>query len=305
MASVLIGDVTYREGGRATQDDTSAAETRIYLVETDNPNEPKASIVAATGVPIYAPNPDDPNQLSQNYDIANYRDEPLQWLVRITFSSEATQDAPEDPDPLNRAVQIKINRVAREDFIWQDINGNAITNINGEFFEDFPAITASGRRIQFEKNFTNQASPSWVLTHENTLNDADIKIKGVTYPEKTCKMNMIGITYDLWENQIDYDKVEWEIEYRNEGWSVTVLERGYYENIAPQGLRHIRIPFDDSTGTALDYDNPKRKKVSSPWPLNALGEAVQNPNDPMELTYATFEVYSTSDFTVMPGVTVP
>ena len=249
------------------------------------------------------PNPDEPDEFTFNCSINNYQNEPLLWAVRFEFSTSNTQEDPEEKNPLDRAVKIQVQRVQREQFQWQDKNGDAIVTAAGEFFEDVPTKSISGRRILFTKNYANNVEPSFLINLENKLNSAAVTIRGTSYAAKLLKFNMTNITYDLFENNVKHMKCEWELEYNPEGWDLNIMHRGYYELADDGGIVvPIKIPFTDSALTLLAAENPTRKVPSSPWPLNADGSAVRDP-DLTPANFLTFEQYDTDDFTVIPGVT--
>lgn len=303
MSAFLVGDIGYRTGASSVQTDTGGEQTVVFLVQTDNVNEPKANIVAATGFGYFTPNPEDDTKLSQRATVRNHNNEPYLFEVEIFFSSSTSTEEAESADPLDRTTKIRWRSSTYQKFVWKDRNGDPIATTAGELFEDVPGIDDVRWVISVEKNVSSV--PTWVLNYENKLNDTTVTVDGVQFDDELLKLQNLDISNELVENKVKYRRLTFDLHYRSDGWKLQIANRGYYERYDGNlfdDVQPIKIPFADESGNQLDPDNPRRRKVSSPYPIDSAGFAIKRPTT-SNIHIAEFDVYETADFSVLPGVT--
>lgn len=301
--ATLVGDISHRVGDSATQTDTSGEAAVTYLVRLDSSTESLASIVAATGVTFgTSTNPADDNQTTFEASIAPYENEPLMRVVRFSFSSSQTQDEEDERNPLDRRIKIDWSSVTYQRFVKTDRNGDPILNSANDPFIDLPGVDDTRWAINIEQNVSTV--PVWVLTYANKLNSSSVTIDGVTFPAETLKVQSLTISDVQFENKTSFRTIRLQIQYRENGWPLEVTDAGLHEIIAVTGgfwHRPIKIPFLDENGSVLDYDNPRLRAVTRPWPLDSAGAAIQQPGN-TNIGILEKDIYETADFTVLPGV---
>lgn len=303
-------DVSYRLGGESTQNDQDREYRRFFMVESDLTDEFESVVATAPGVPFHGDaHPSDLGAFAKEFTLTREPDNRKVWYVEVLYDSTVDeQKEKKDPDPLNRAAQVSWESTQTQKFIWQDINGDPIKTKAGEYFVDTPTIDEVRWVLTIEKNVSAPVDLTWLLTYPNKLNSAAVTVDGVSFNAKTLKCQGVTISKNVIENNISHRKLKVVLHYNPDGWALEILHRGYvhvnplYPAEGEPEIVPIKLPLVDKDGLLLSHNDATREKVTSPYLLDDAGTAIANPHT-FPADYETFEVYSTVDFTALPGVT--
>ena len=131
--------------------------------------------------------------------------------------------------------------------------------------------------------------PSWLLSMRNTINDADITIRGVSIAKNLARLRAVEISDELYKNAILYYQVDLEIE---------VDELGHGAYVLNDGLNEL---YDGYGGTPGD----KRpimdtgEMIQTPAPLALDGSRIPVTDLPDSAIILQFQRYPEADFSVL------
>jgi hypothetical protein len=213
---------------------------------------------------------------------------PRQWTIEAEYSSKPTKEDESEENPLNRPARIRWRTSNYQKAIWQDINGKALLNSAGDYFDPPVEVDRAYWTVSVAKNVADV--PTFILDYENAVNNAAITIGGVVIGQHEAKLSDIEISELKIEGDYQYFEFSYTLERRREKWiPFRVLD---------QGLR-----FKDGANRKhiMDQSTPPRP-VSSPRLLNGSGAVLSDPT-PDNAVYRDFTVYYARNFSVLPGVT--
>jgi hypothetical protein len=167
-----------------------------------------------------------------------------------------------------------------------DINGGAIVNSAGDWFDDPPQMDDSRVTCQIQKNVA--AVPSWIIDYRDAINDAPFTVDGVSIGTGIAKCQPPQIGQEQERNSIVFRQLTLTLQFRDEGWPLYILDRGYYEIDPDDPANRIKI---------LDEKGLER---TSPALLDGTGYALVNPS-PANFYNLTFDIYKQRTFSVLPG----
>jgi hypothetical protein len=313
MGVTSYTDISYRAGGRFSQDGSKSDSTLTYQVILDDYNTSLGAIVTALGMELYVTvNPYNAAERLTGAEIEFYPEHRLIRNVVLKFSNSIDvneQNNQQNPNPLDRPLKISGRRQQYKKILTKDIHGDPLKNSAGDVFEGINKD--SGRWVHvFEYNVS--LIPIWARTYADTLNDSTVQFNGLSFDAETLKFVPLDYSSLLVENEQAYYKLRFELHEREEGWTHKEVDRGFNARDIASGSptnadgtyanAHIRIPFFDDNMTRLTYNDGRRRPVTKPWPLDGNGFPIDDPSTEAH-NELSFEIYETNDFKVIPGVT--
>lgn len=232
------------------------------------------------------------------------------WTIEAQYSSEPLQKTEEErqsePDPLLRAAKISWETHEYTEPVFRDVDGQAILNSAGEYYDPPPERVASYWVVNVEKNMPGV--PVWLLDYANAVNDDEFAIDGIVVQKGCAKLSAIGIGEPTRENGVWFRKVTMRFEIRKppHGFRVFLpnhdpntdptpaVPYGWHMLILDQGLRQ-RV----ATGELFNIVDNKKREITSPWPLDGKGKAIVNPT-PANGVFFRYKIYPERDFSILP-----
>jgi len=213
---------------------------------------------------------------------------PRQWTIEAEYSSKPTKEDESEENPLNRPARIRWRTSSYQKAIWRDIDGKAVLNSAGDYFDPPVEVDRAYWTVSVSKNVADV--PVWILDYENGVNNAAITIGGVVIGQHEAKLSDIEISELKIEGDYQYFEFSYTLERRREKWiPFKVLDQG------------LRFKAGSDRKHIMDQSTPPRP-VSSPRLLDGSGAVLSNPT-PDNAVYRDFTVYYARNFSVLPGVT--
>lgn len=140
------------------------------------------------------------------------------YEITVPYTSEVTED------PLDRPVDVDWHTWHTRELITRDPDGKPILTAAGEVISgieedvDYLGLTCV-------KNVA--AVPAWVLRFRGAVNEDDITIDGIQFPQHTLRIADLRIT-KAEENDVEFRRVQLELLHREETWQRYFPNAGYY-----------------------------------------------------------------------------
>jgi hypothetical protein len=213
---------------------------------------------------------------------------PRKWTIEATYSSKPIKENQAEENPLNRPAQIEIETASYRRAIWQDINGDAVLNSAGDYFDPPVEIDVGYWTFRVKKNVAD--IPTYLLDYENAVNNAAFTIRGLSIGQYEAKLSNIRVGDLKIEGDYQYFEFSYTMERRREKWiPLKVLDQG------------LRFKSEANRKHIMDNSTPPRP-VTSPRLLDGNGAVLSDPT-PTNAKYREFTVYYARNFSVLPGVT--
>jgi hypothetical protein len=213
---------------------------------------------------------------------------PRKWTIEATYSSKPIKENQAEENPLNRPAQIEIETASYRRAIWQDIDGNAVLNSAGDYFDPPVEIDVGYWTFRVKKNVAD--IPTYLLDYENAVNNASFTIRGLSIGQYEAKLSNIRVGDLKIEGDYQYFEFSYTMERRREKWiPLKVLDQG------------LRFKSEANRKHIMDNSTPPRP-VTSPRLLDGNGAVLSDPT-PTNAKYREFTVYYARNFSVLPGVT--
>lgn len=267
----------------------------VWLAVTDSITDDE-NIVGLHGwsndilpVPFVDAHPLYETQLCREVSFSQDSSAPCKWDIEATYSSELLKQADQTnvTDPSERPAKIKWKAQQYRRAISEDLDGNAIVNSAGDYFDPPPEIDSSHWVATIEKNVP--AVPTFILSYTDAVNSDSFTIQGMTVNEKVAKIVDIDISDRQTEGDFNFYVFTYSLEFRPETWRLKVLDQGFRYDDAGD----IKQITDSST--------PPRP-ITSPKLLDGSGGILANPS-PGNAEFITFDVYNAVDFGgTLPGL---
>jgi hypothetical protein len=267
----------------------------VWLAVTDN-NDDDENIVGLHGwsnsilpVPFVHAHPLYSTQLCRNISFSQDSSAPRKWDIEAEYSSEPlkTADQTNIAKPTDRPAKIKWKSQQYRKAIDKDINGHAIVNSAGDYFDPPPEIDSSHWVATIEKNVP--AVPTFILSYTDAINSDSFTIQGMTVSQHVAKIMDLDISDLQTEGDFGFYVFTYSLEFRPETWKYKPLDQGF-RTIEFGGLRQI---LDDAT--------PPRP-VTTPRLLDGNGRSLDNPS-PSTAQFLEYDVYNAYDFGgTLPGL---
>jgi len=201
-------------------------------------------------------------------------DNPRVWEVTVEYGPQE----PGDENPLNRPLEISWSFAQFTRVCDRDINGHALLNSAGDFFDPPPEIDDSRPVLTIVRNEAS-FDPAQAIDYQDAVNSDSF----LGFAAGTAKV--MGISSSLqFESNIFFWKTSYEFQFRRDGWKLSVLDQGRYKT------NHKPIPEKDSGGNDMVGTH-----VSDPVPLDGSGNPLTNPT-PSTAVFREFDVYKQRAF---------
>jgi hypothetical protein len=285
MAVIRVIRLAEGRQGSASSDSASREYVMRFRVVTNDPNDgPQVvsfGVDPTTGVAV--PNRGDRYVWGHDADLAcrcnqleiqQHADNPRVWDVTAHYTTQARD---RNDNPLQRPTSIRFGFAKFERVAERDVNGQAIVNSAGSYFDPPPMMDDSRPTIVMVRN-----EPSFNAALAMDYQDAVNSAAWFGFPAGTAKVSQISAS-DHWENDVYYWEVTYEFEIRREGWTLRLLDQGRYERSGT----NVR-PILDANGDP----------VQDPVLLNGSGSRLDNPG-PSTAVFLNFDVYKQRDLNAL------
>lgn len=267
----------------------------VWLAVTDDNNDDE-NIVGLHGwstgilpVPYVHTHPLYSTQLCRGISFNQDSSAPRKWDIEADYSSEPlkTADQTNIADPSDRPPKIKWKAAQYRKAIDKDINGDAIVNSAGDYFDPPPEIDSSHWVATIEKNVP--AVPTFILQYTDAINSDSFTIQGMPVAEHVAKIMDLDISDRQTEGDFGFYVFTYSLEFRPETWKYKPLDQGFrYKDGAD-----IKQIMDDHT--------PPRP-ITSPKLLDGSGGILNSPST-SNAQFLEYDVYNALDFGgTLPGL---
>ena len=299
MSVIKLGLISGRELDYSRPyDSTSRLQ---WLAVTNNNGDTEATVYQAgldAGIlplPYISPHPTLPGHTCRQVRVRQDSGAPRKWTIEAEYSSAPTKDGDNETNPLLRPAEITWRSTQSREAIVKDVNGKAILNSAGDYFDPPVEVDRSRWTISVSKNVANV--PSYLLDYPDAVNNGSVTVSGIPCEQYTLKVSDINISGPKNEGEVLYYQFSYQLDHKREKWlPLAVLDQGMRKkttktvnNETKQHLEHI-----------MDLSKTPRP-VSSPVLLDGAGGVLQNPNL-NNAKYREFTVYYARSFSVLPGL---
>lgn len=289
MAVIAVSQTWTGRGGENAAPGSSR-RTRTFLAKTNSKTDTEESVLNSGLVPVpyVSTLAENPFFLCVSTRAQQKSETPYAWDIEAEYSIEIDEDEKQKqqyPNPLTRPPVISWDSQQYEKPVDKDINDEAVMNSANDPYD--PPLMMDDARWVISIATNAGVVPAFVLTLNNRVNNAAVTVDGIAFAAKTLKVQGLRIGPVKEENGILFREVSYQLHFRSETWNAKPLDAGFSELVS--GDRR-EILLDDGT------------KPSVPWPLDGSGAKLAAPT-PSTAVYRDFEIYRTTDLTVLPGVT--
>jgi hypothetical protein len=257
---------------------------------SDDPLENPLNVLAELPQ-IHDPLAEDPESVCRELDVDRNEAHRGIWVAVAEFNNEPfdtqNEERRQEPNPTLRPPVISWSSSIYQKPINRDRSGHLILNSAGNSFDPPPTKEESRWVIHVKKNYTTV--PTLILTYQDTINDNDFVIGGLTVTKNFAKFAELQISEKQEENGYQFYIVEWNLHLLPETWQLRLLDEGFHQ-------KHLTGGYDKITVGS--------QPVSSPWPLDGNGFAIADPT-PNNAVYLTFLTYKENNFALLPGCSAP
>lgn len=310
MSVISLSEIPMSRGGKATG--AEMTEVRKFLVKCNSTDESIKTLAASGYLPAYLD--EHPDNIFATCRELNIDSQPgkYDFIVSANYSTAPiTQDErdKEIENPLARPAKIRWQSKSVATYAHRDINGKAIVNSAGDYFD--PPPERPERRVIAHVTKNLSVVPAWILTYEMAMNDGSFSLDGITVADRCARASNITVSEDMEENDIAFRQVSFEIEvkptpaalncrdgnnpansYTPKGWTIVLADQGLREKVTDT----VPDP-DEVTVTNMTDDNGD--PVTSPALLDGNGARLTNPN-PDRAIYLCWENLEALDFGALP-----
>lgn len=291
MAVVRIGPLTGNEMDLGQLTDSRA--TRRWLAVTNSRYTGEAEIfqwgIGAGILPIPYE-----TRLASNQALlcrrlrAKQESSPLHWIVEAEYSSEPLTQSDSELPPTQRRAKIRWTTSRGMEAISRDINGKAVLNSAGDYFDPPVEVVRSFWEVSVTKNVA--AVPSYILEYADGINQSSWTIQGRVFQPQTALITAIDIGEEQ-EETIDnvtytYYEFSYTVTHNRRTWKLKVLDQGFRYR---SGTGRKNIQTNDS----------QPRDITSPALLDGSGQVLSNPT-PETAKYQEFDGYIAVDFSALP-----
>jgi hypothetical protein len=210
-------------------------------------------------------------------------DNPKLWVVRVEYDTEM----PEEEDPFDRPPEYSWTFAQFQKVAALDINGNAIVNSAGQYFDppieiddSRPVLTIVRNEIYF--------NPAIAIAYQDAINSEWFFgfAPGVVKVANISAVSQVEDDYPSAGNKFYYWKVTYEFMMRRGGWTLQLLDQGRFKISAVADGDVMLEPIRDAD----------LQPVTDPLPLNGSGQPIDEPG-PTNCVFLPYQVYQALPFT--------
>jgi hypothetical protein len=272
VKQVSGAEVTLSEKGERTH-------TRTFRVITDSPLVTATEVLLAAGIPRRGDwLPSDTAAYVKTVTPRQDEDNPLLWEVRVVYDTSVEPD--QEENPIARPVEIVWGASQWQRLAEKDIDGNALLNSAGYYFDPPPEADDSRPVLTITRNEA-AFNPTLAIDYQDAVNSNNF----LGFDPDQVKVASITAARQF-ENGVYFWRVTYEFNFRREGWTLKILDQGRY--------RLNRKPIREKNAAGVELDGTH---VADPVPLDGLGEPLANPT-PATVKYRNFKIYKERDFSV-------
>ena len=258
---------TRTEGGKRTY-------RAMYVVVTDDINDGPLTVRMAAGIPQIGDsyslgNDYDPTAFVKSITPTRKGENSKVWEVVVEWSELAKVD-----NPLNRPAKKNWGFEQAGKVAWQDIDGKAILNSAGDYFDPPIEIEDSRPLLTVVRNDAT-FDPLLAIDYQDAVNEDRFLIAN----PGQCKVAGIEASEEE-ENDVKFWRVVFHFAFRREGWLAEPLDQGRYATVDANGAAQKRTPIPDKAGDP----------VTDPVPLDGKGAELVDAT-PETAKFLKFTVY--------------
>lgn len=224
----------------------------------------------------------DPNSylLELSSALASSSEDGCLWLVTGNYGPAGGENATFPPNPLDHPIELSWGSERVDIVVDRDVNGNAVTNSAGDFFEENPPTIEKYRIILTIQRNESSFSPTLALTWKGTVNNAAWTVAGTSFAAYTVKC------LDITSNAVYHPACGWfwpvkyDFAIDLDGWRYKPLDRG--------------VRMNDGSGKRAILDS-QGQPIPDPVLLNGSGLPLTG-GTPVVLT---FNICPLSDFSLL------
>lgn len=287
------------QGRTASYDGGTWTYTREWLVQTTSAADRESVVSGATGLPSYGephPAPIAQAAYAKTIDYKQKSETPLGWIVNVKYTSERGKDDDNDDDATNDEVLVSFASELYQQEVFADANGNALLNSAGDYLIDpTPTRDQSHFIATIKANLTT--IPAWTVNLLNTVNNSSINIGGFQAEKGQARLQRITVGERQYRETQAFYPFTIEIHLHAEGFRYEPLDAGFRVKGEPDDpFSRVPVPVRNQAKNDGDELEP-----NTPILLDGNGAALKNPT-PETAVYLDFEIYKSTNFTVLPGV---
>lgn len=227
--------------------------------------------------------------LCRSLSIKQDKAAPVKYNVTASYSSAPLSQSEKaeqvSANPLNRPSTHKWKTNKYNKAVHKDIDGKAVMNSAGEYFDPPP----ENELFRWTCTVTTNVEfiPAYILefAEGGPINTDSFTIQGIGVSERCARVVDMDIgeqqTVTVGENEVNYFAFSYSLEFRRENWKLRLIDQGTRE-VSTDDNRY-RVPIKD--------DGTPPKDVKKPWPLNGLGFKLADPtpDNAVELEFSTIQ----------------
>ena len=204
----------------------------------------------------------------------------LVWIVTAAYSTERELEV----DPLNESAAISWSTVNYTRPYFKNIDGTAILNTAGFYFD--PPIEGDDSRWGANVRKNVAGVPGWLGVYRGAINLDVFVLDG--FPVRNQVARLSGMEISEWQqrNEVWFRVLTMRIDIDEDTWIKQTLNDGLYEIAAPGEKPKKMTDKDGQEGT-------------EPWPLDADGKQIANPT-PANVISVPSSIYKILPFSALP-----
>lgn len=257
--------------------------SRVFQIKTDRGD--KETVVASVLPSIGSQHDVLFNCFCVGVDI-DLQENGVEWICNVQYNDERELGE----DPTSDPVFVDWDGEIYTEAIFEDTNGEAITNSAGDYFVD-PSPTKEKSHLIARVEANVPSVPAWLMTYRDVTNDAAIVVDGLSVSAGLAFIQRPKVSRKKYRNDYEYRTVNIDIHIHPDGWKLRPMDVGFREKNASDATQRDQITNDG------DNEEP-----TTPVPLDGSGNALVDPT-PSTVVFLEFDIHEEKDFSALPGIT--
>lgn len=261
--SAGVAELAVREISASLEDKSKKTikAQRRFLVKSDTPLREFQieQIVGAIG----SVHPDYPGLFCVAYQAKQTRKDRTLWDVTLNYENRDLSDYQENP--LQRPAQVSWTTVSYEEDFVRDINGKAVVNSAGDYFNPPIKVQRSRWQAQYTRNVANV--PGWLVQYSDAINSDNFTLGPISVAPRCAKIDRIEISPLQVENGVQFYTLRIGLTVQPESWQPKIADRGLYVKV--DGKRQ-RARVNGEPATEPVFLDGKGGMLSDPTPDNIV-----------------------------------
>ncbi len=242
------------EGGASLDDSPTATDERVFLVRTDLPASKTLILIHPNTPKVYQQHPENKNLFCRRVIVD--RQNSRVFVVTAEYSSEVKEKQKENP--LARPPIIRLRSKQGTRLKITDVHGKVKRNKLGDPLAA-REVDVSEWVISVLKNVAKL--PRWLPQYANAINRDTIRIRGLTYPPETLKMQALDIPDFKFENNQRFLPFAFELHYMRDLWRDRALHEGFWEYVERKVTRQVPDPGSSAGFRTAEVTELVRKRI--------------------------------------------